>query len=70
MVHKLADLLPHDGHDLLSRRTAMSHFCDVGRQTMELSGKGVNASFTVPTHERGTAPAEWFSDEKPIHLGG
>ena len=68
-LDKLADLLPHSGHILLSGATTLSHFYDGGTQEVELSGKGFNASFTVYDNGEGATSAGWFSDEKHIPFG-
>jgi hypothetical protein len=68
-VEKLADLLPHNGHNLLSGATTMSHFYDGGSQAVELSGNGVDASFGAFENAMGTTSAGWFSDDTYIPFG-
>jgi hypothetical protein len=65
-VDKLADLLPHNGRALLTETTSMLHFYDPGSRGVELSGNGLDASFTMPNNRRGETSAGWFSDDTYI----
>jgi hypothetical protein len=68
-VYQLASMLPHGAHNLLSGATTMSLFYRGGSQAVELSGNGVNASFTVSDDGMGATSAGWFSDDTYIPFG-
>lgn len=77
-VDALARLLPHNGRTLLSGVTSMSlSYCGGTIQVVELSGKGIEASFTASNEESiafsgesdGADSAHWFSDEAYIPFG-
>ena len=68
-LEKLADLLPHSGHILLSGATTLSYSCNGDTQEVKLSGKGFNASFRIHGNRADIISAEWFSDEKHLPFG-
>jgi hypothetical protein len=65
-VDKLTDLLPHDGHTLLSRATSMSLVQKYGSHVVGLSGNGVDVEFSVFDS---TCSAGWFTDDTYIPFG-
>ena len=63
----LVDLLPFDGHLLLSETTAMV-YCH-RRKTLrkaEFCGSGVRIEVSSTSLSEGTNPVDWFSDTHPI----
>jgi hypothetical protein len=63
-VSKLADLLPFDGHLLLTAATKMLYSSDGCSHSIRLSGKGIDISLSVFTED--PTPVDWFSDETHI----
>lgn len=66
---KLIDILPHNGHSLLSGTTSMSHLHKGSLQAIELSGNSIIASSTVCQTQINATSAEWFSKGTCIPFG-
>jgi hypothetical protein len=68
-VHKLADILPYDGHVLLAGVTKVFYHPANYSRELELSGGGVSLSLNLYSSETCTVPVDWFSDKPSIPFG-
>ena len=68
-IHKLADVLPHDGHALLAGATKMHYSLETSTQRINFFGEGTDVSITAICSAEGSAPVDWFTDESCIQFG-
>lgn len=69
-MQKLADILPHNGHTLLAGATKMLYYSDQYLLRVDLSGDGVDVSFSAfRTTAYHNPSVDWFSDQSHIPFG-
>jgi hypothetical protein len=68
-VQKLADILPHDGRAFLAGATKMLYYSDQHSLGLDLSGDGVDVSFSAFRPMTDHPSVDWFSDQTYIPFG-